>query len=392
VKLAYPYDTPLSARQAIAPQLGVCHVASGDRWAGAEVQLTTLLRELSGDATLVISAILLNEGRLSCELRRLGIAVTVIPEREHSFTSILQRATRSLLPRPVQILHSHRYKENLLCALLARRCGVSYIVRTQHGRPEPASTQALKQWLVYVMDRFLNRHAVDRVISVSSDLTAYLEGHIAPERIVVIPNGLELEQVHSAFTVETAKLRLNIAADAPVIGTACRLAPIKRLDLFLSVVLQVARRLPESRFVIAGDGPERESLRRRIVGTSLEGRLLLLGHRDDIYDVLRAMDLMLITSDHEGLPMVVLEAMALGTPVVSRAIGGIAELIQNGSTGSLLASADPESVAATCVALLKNRPRRERLAREARQFVACHYSAAANAAKVRELYRSLANV
>jgi glycosyltransferase involved in cell wall biosynthesis len=121
----------------------------------------------------------------------------------------------------------------------------------------------------------------------------------------------------------------------------------------------------------------------------LESRARFLGHRDDVYDIVRAMDLLLITSAHEGLPTVVLEAMALGTPVVSRRVGGISEAIEDQVTGMLVDSADPSFIARACLSLLANSSMACHFAQAARRKVIENFSAEANAAQVAQIYRSL---
>ena len=120
-----------------ADKLAVCHIASGDLWAGAEAQIATLLRNLAARKELELCAILLNPGRLAREVQSIGIEVKVLPESQTGFFEIYSQAAGFLNNRGVRILHSHRYKENVLAAMLARRCRIPFVVRTQHGLPEP---------------------------------------------------------------------------------------------------------------------------------------------------------------------------------------------------------------------------------------------------------------
>jgi glycosyltransferase involved in cell wall biosynthesis len=328
----------------------------------------------------------MSEGRLAQEARACGIEVKVIDEREYPFWQIVYQATRFVKTRKIQVLHSHRYKENLLATLLAKRCQIPHLVRTLHGHPEPGG---FKQWLVYVMDRATARFAAERVVSVSSNLTEYLRGHVDEERITIIPNGIDLGAVCSKLSHTEAKRQLGIAEDAPVIGIAARLELVKRIDLFLRAAKEIARQFPNARFVIVGRGSCEPRLRQVVSAAGLQDSVLFLGHRDDVYDALAAFDVLLVTSDHEGLPMVVLEAMAMSIPVVSRDVGGIPELIEHGVTGLLVPSADEYALASTCTSVLRDGALRQRLTRTARELVHVNYSAERNAADVVKLYRSL---
>ncbi len=371
-------------------RISVCHLASGDLWAGAEAQLAALLHALARHQGLRVSVILLNEGRLAEGARQSGAEVKVIAESAHTFFEILGEATRYLRPRGIQILHSHRYKENLLAALLARRCHVPFVVRTEHGGPEPfKGLQHLKQRVLRQVDRLVGRYATDRVISVSTELQKHLAKYVDPQKIAIIPNGLDTKNVRSDLSALEAKRRLNIPDSCPVLGYAGRLAPIKRLDIFLAAAKEVARRIPDSRFVIVGDGSERPRLEQMARALGLQDRVMFLGHRDDIYDVLRALDVFVLCSDHEGLPMVLLEALHMGIPVVARCAGGIPEAVQDAVNCLLVDSADPNVLANACVLLLEDSNLRRRLAQGGQSRVAERFSAERAAADVADLYISM---
>lgn len=379
----------MSAADGVSP-LAICHIASGDRWAGAEVQLTALLKGLSRIADLRLSAIFLNEGRPAEEARQIGITVCVLDEAGHNFFQIVSAARRFATENNVQIFHSHRYKENLLAALLARRCGVPVHVSSQHGAPEPfKGWRGLKQAAIQALDRQVALRATDRVISVSDELRARLAHDLPAGKLVTIHNGIDEDKVVSRFTTAEAKERLGIPAACPVVGTAGRLDPIKRLDILLDAAKQIGQAVPNTRFVIAGDGAEVSRLRQQAATLGLEDQVLFLGHRDDIYDVIRAMDIFVLCSDHEGLPMALLETLYLGVPVVARPVGGIAEVIQDGISGLSVPSAEPADLANACVSLLRDDPRRNSLARAGAAVVANRFTCRQTAEQTAALYRSL---
>lgn len=371
-------------------QISVCHIVSGDLWAGAEVQVATLLKCLSRETSLALAAIVLNSGRLADEIQSYAIETRVIPENKHGFLAIARESIRFLKGRDVQILHSHRYKENLLAALMARRLHIPCVVRTQHGLPEPqAGLRRLKQQLILSLDRFLARRSTDRVISVSSEMTQALARHLNARKIATIPNGIDLERTRSLLAVAEAKENLGIPRNCPVIGTAGRLEPVKRLDLFLEMAAVIIRERPDVRFVISGDGREAARLWARAEALGIHRQVFFLGHRNDVFDVLRAFDVLVLSSDHEGLPMVLLEAMALGVVVVARAVGGIPEVIRNGVNGVLVDSSDPAALASACRQFLDSPARSKQVAEAARDLVANDFSAERAAGQVRQLYYSL---
>ena len=385
-------DTTDSQRvTGLSPASGfnVCHIVSGDRWAGAEVQVAALLKYLSRQKDLNLSAVLLNPGRLADEITYCGIEVKVVPEGVHSFRSILREATGFVRGKGIRVLHSHRYKENLLAALLARRCGIPVVVRTQHGLPEPLQgRRRAKQAMVHLLDRCVARWATDRVISVSSEMTDFLSSQCPRAKIATIPNGIDLESVRSKFSKAEARTRLGVPEDFKMIGTAGRLEPIKRLDLFLEMARLVRDRRSDVRFVVAGEGREESRLRALTENLGIQDDVMFLGHRDDVFDVLRALDIMVLSSDHEGMPMVLLEAMALGVLVVARAVGGIPEVIQRDVSGVLVNSSDPAALAESCLKALDDAESSRRMTEAAQTLVQEKFSAERTAGEVRLLYNS----
>jgi len=378
--------------QSSTTRFNICHVVSGDRWAGAEVQVAALLKYLKRHDDVNLSAVLLNPGRLADEISHCGIELKVLPERSHSFRSILSEATRFFHGRSIHVLHSHRYKENLLAALLARRCGIPVVVRTQHGLPEPQrGVRRLKQTLLQSLDHLVARWSTDRVVSVSSEMTTFLSRRLAPGKVVTIFNGIDLENVRSELGPQDARERLGIPVNYRVIGTAGRLEPIKRLDLFLEMARRIRDRRSNVRFVVAGEGREESRLRALAVKLGIQNDVLLLGHRDDVFDVLRALDIMVLSSDHEGMPMVLLEAMALEVHVVARAVGGIPEVIEQGVSGVLVNSSDPTALADSCLKALDDREQSRQMTEAAKRKVQEQFSAERTAGEVRLLYNSLVN-
>lgn len=373
-----------------ASRISVCHVIAGHQWAGAEVQVATLVKTLCEHNSVTCSAIVFERGRLSNELSESGCEVKIIDQRKKTIWQLVAEASEFVRSRNVQILHSHRYKENLLAAYVARHCHVPCLVRTEHGPPKPCpGLKGMKGRCAFALDRIVGRLTADRHISVSHDLVGYLRRTFDPTKVVAITNGIDVQNVESALSAAAAKMRLQIANSAPVVGWVGRLESVKRPDLFLRAAEHVAKARPDVMFVMAGTGQEEAKLKERIKGSVLHDRIMFLGHREDAYDVLRAFDVLLIPSDQEGLPMVLLEAMALGVAVVARQVGGIPEAIQHNVSGLLVASDDPAVLGDSCLTLLHDAGLRNQLARCAREVVERKYSVVRTAAETLDLYHSL---
>ena len=371
-------------------RISVCHVNEGSSWAGPEAQVATLLRALSKCPEVMLHAILLHEGRLAHELRSFGVAVRVVSEQQKSFPRVISECSEFVKSRNIMVLHSHAYKENLVALLLSHFCKVPHLVRTEHGHPEPYSVvRNMKHWCVLIADHLAANYTETQIVSVSSDLGEYWRKHANPRNVTVLHNAVDCERVRSSFSPAEAKRRLGIPGDSFVVGIAARLECIKRHDLFLATAKYLAERIPKSNFVIAGGGRQKESLQRLIAESGLQERVALLGERNDVYDVLRAMDILLICSDHEGIPMVMLEAMALGVAVVARKVGGLPEVIQDGVNGILVPSASPENLGHACLSIFTNPRLRESLTQVAYDEIHQRYSAEKHARTIVELYQSV---
>jgi glycosyltransferase involved in cell wall biosynthesis len=373
-------DTPIS----------VCHVSEGAAWAGAEVQLTTLLRALSKRSDVSVHAFLLQDGRLAQELRSSRVDVMVATGEHKRLPIKLLECAKLLRERDTQILHSHGYKESTIALSLSLMCNVPHLVRTEHGHPEPYSAlRNPKHWCALTADRLSAKLSAAQIVSVSSDLANFWAQRVNPSRVNVIRNGIDLDVVKSSFTAAEAKQRLGISSKSFVIGTAARLETVKRLDLFLATAAYVTQRIPDVHFILAGEGRQKEFLQSLIFKYGLQHQATMVGERQDVFDILRAMDLLLICSDHEGVPMVMLEAMALQVPVISRRVGGIPEVIHDGVHGILVTSDSPQELGRACVSLFNDRLLLAELRMAARNEIQEHYSADRNAEQVAGFYNAL---
>jgi glycosyltransferase involved in cell wall biosynthesis len=226
---------------------------------------------------------------------------------------------------------------------------------------------------------------VDRYIAVSSGVAERLVRKLGvpAEKTVVIPNAVDVERFSN---VTAAELRRNLAGDAHLVLSLARLHEQKGLD----VLLRAAVELPDARFVLAGEGPERGRLERLARQLGIAERVVLLGTRRDTPELLAACDVLALPSRYEGLPLVLLEAMAAGVPLVASNIPGVDELIVSGENGLLVEPGDPGALAREIRRLLDDRELRRQLALRARATVEQRYAAAAIAERVMSEYDALA--
>jgi glycosyltransferase involved in cell wall biosynthesis/protein-tyrosine-phosphatase len=369
----------------------VCHVMSADLWAGAEVQVATVASRLIQRPDVMLTAALFNDGPLATELDRLGVPVTVFSEKRHSAPRIVEGLTRMLRTHAVDIVHTHRYKDTMLGALAAGMAGVPHLLRTVHGRPEPMRGWASMRFRAYdTIDRAVLQWFADGMIAVSNGVADTLEplgSRYAP--VVRLPNGINLDRVKPTRPRPAIREALGVTSDTPLIGAVGRLTPVKGLTYFLRAAQRILLKQPRARFLILGDGELRDELASEALALGLDGRCRFLGSRADVFDLVSGMDVFVMPSLDEGTPMALLEAMALGTPVVASNVGGIPDVVADRTTGLLVPVADADAIATACLTVLGNGALAGGMALRARDRVRTEFSHETNGDRLVDVYRSV---
>lgn len=317
-----------------------------------------------------------------------GIDYVEIRER-HSFDmSVWQKLRTLIVERHIDIIHAHEYKTDLLALLLARSTGARALA-TVHGWTGHSSRE---RWLYYPADkRVLARFP--RLIAVSTDIAAELIRWGAdPTRVTTILNAID----HRQFRRDPAKqlparAALGLSPDDVVIGAVGRLEPQKRFDLLLDAFAALHRSDPRVRLVIAGDGSLRAALHEQRRRLNLEDRVILPGHVTDVAALHHAFDLFAQSSDYEGTPNAVLEAMAMETPVVATEAGGTAELVLAGEHGRIIPIGRVDALLAALQAALSDPGRTRAMAGHARRRVEGELSFETRVRRVERIYEEMAD-
>lgn len=319
--------------------------------------------------------------------RSAGIPYVEVTERHSLDPAVVPALRRLVREKRIDILHAHEYKTDLLALVVARLEGV-LALSTAHGW----TGHSLKERaLYYPADRFvLARYP--HVIAVSEEIRQVLIGAGArPERVTTILNAIDPAQfVRDPALEAPVRAELGLAADALVLGAVGRAEPQKRFDLLIDVFAGLASARPRLQLVIAGDGSKLPELRRHVASLGeVRSRVHLLGHRTDVARLHHAFDVFVQSSDYEGTPNAVLEAMALGTPVVATRAGGTAEIAFDGVHGRLVACGDRTALAAALTELVDDPARARTFAAAARARVESDLSFSTRVARVERIYERL---
>jgi glycosyltransferase involved in cell wall biosynthesis len=321
------------------------------------------------------------------ELREAGIALYRLP-RDGRFDlmpwrNLVGRARRS----GIDVVHTHKIGSNVWGALLSPLMGRPVFVAHEHtwsyeGNP----TRVL-------LDRELIARRADAFVAVSrEDQRRMIEIERVPAaKTRFIPNGIP---PFPAPTGRDVRAELGIAADVSLVGVVATLRPQKALDVMIRAVPELRRRVPGATVLLIGGMDARDSgeeARLRAVAAEAEvgEGVRFLGPRDDVPDLVAALDLGALSSDFEGSPLSVMEYMEAGKAVVATRVGGLPDLVVEGETGLLVAPGDPPALAAALAELLLDPERRARMGAAGRERRREMFSIEATARQVGELYREL---
>lgn len=353
---------------------------------GAEKVLVHFLRELDQHRYRPLVACLYGgDGAIADELRAMGIAVVDLGMRAQWRLDAFVRLVQLLRRRRPTILHSSLFHANVMGRLAGRLIGVPVIISCRQNISIGA------QWREWV-----NRWTVgldDCVIAVC-ELARQMElqqTKLAPDKVVTIYNAIDpglVDDAHPAATVPQPLIPKK-NADMLVLGTACRFHPQKGLAHLITAFATVSNRMPNVHLVLVGDGELRDALEEQVQMLRLAEQVTFTGFRTDVLTVLTQLDLFVLPSLWEGLPLVLLEAMAARLPVIATAVGGTPELVVDGETGLLVPAADATALAEAIQHLLANHELRQAMGRQGRLRVEQKFSAAKAVKETTALYEHL---
>ena len=302
----------------------------------------------------------------------------------------LVRLTRFLRSEPYQIVHTHTSKAGFVGRLAARLAGVPVIVHTAHGFAFHEESPVSVRRFYSVLERLASQWC-DRIVTVSEfHRTWAIElGICSPRRIVAIPNGIA--EVVRNREVGLAEVRREMGArhgDLVILSMA-RLAPDKGLEYLIEAANILPRTGRRIRIVIAGDGSERDRLEQLAGHLGVTDRVVFLGFREDVGDLLAASDLVVLPSLREGLSIALLEAMATGKPIVATSIGSQREVASRADMARLVRPADALALSEAIVRLAGDEALMARLGASARALYESRYTENRMLQSYRQLYFDL---
>jgi glycosyltransferase involved in cell wall biosynthesis len=361
----------------------VAHLDTGRTWRGGQGQALLLMRELR--ARGVSQLLLAPSGPLADRALADGFERERWSPANELDVLAISRA-RALLRRfAPDVVHCHSAHAHATGVPAARWAGVPAVVvsRRVDFRVRTSPFSRMK----YSMP-------VDRYLCISEGVrAAMLASGVPAARLSLVPSGVDLSEVREAASRPAPSLRTlaGLPSDCEIIGTVASLAPHKNHALLLDAAREVVTARPRAHFVWLGEGECRAALERQRAALGLEARVHMLGFRDDALALMTQFDVFALSSYLEGLCTSLLDAQALGVPIVATAVGGIPEVVSDGKTGSLVRALEPSALARALIAALADPARRAAWAEAARGSVEA-FGIAHTAERTLAVYREVLGV
>jgi sugar transferase (PEP-CTERM/EpsH1 system associated) len=295
------------------------------------------------------------------------------PGKDWSCYFRLHRVLRALKPDLVQTYNIG----TLDLAPMVRLAGVRRLVHAEHGRD---ATDPQGNFLKYHRLRRWMAPLVARYVVVSTELRDWLVDRVGvrQSKVVYIPNGVDLAKFDIEHDRPAPRRRLGDFAPpgTVLVGNVARLDRVKDHAALIAAfkIMRDRARHGNTRLIIVGDGPQREQLEKQIADLDLQETVRLLGHRDDVAELLAECDLFVLSSIAEGMPVTLLEAIAVGLPVIATDVGGVASVVEDGVTGALVPPGDPHVLAETLGIFVVDEALRRRQGEAGRARVTTQFS------------------
>lgn len=367
--LQQPQQSSASSKR---ERLKICHVSMTLQTGGLEKLLVELARHSNSDEAEMHFLCLEEAGVPAEELQAMGCEVTSLELKKLGKLRLLKALYRHFAQHQFDVVHTHNTYPGFYAALPARMAGVPAIINTQHGRGCGPNWKA--HWQFRIANQFTHS-----ILGVSDDATELCrkQDPFHKSKIETLWNGIDVDRFayhgpqNSAHAISVA--RLSKEKDFPTL---------------LNALPAVLKQHPDFRLTIVGDGAERKALEELTASLQLTDCVTFLGERHDVPDLLKQAGFFVSSSSTEGISLTLLEAMAVGLPIVTTAVGGNPEIVQDRETGHLVPAGNPEALAQAIISHLNNRDMWSAMGELARQRVEKHFSIKRMVSDYMALYRS----
>ena len=364
-----------------AQSIPILHFITELSIGGAQMALLRLLERLDRQRFDIQVACLYNgDGIVAEQIKKLSIPVTDLGMSSKLRLDALGRFYGLLRCFRPAILHTWMFHANIPGRILGRAAGVPVIISSERTMGQEGALRRLSnRWTAGL---------ADRIVCVSQNVADFAGQSISlpASKLVVIPNGIDLQQYAGLPGQAQARAALRLPLEKTLIGTIGRPRPVKGYTYLVEAFARLSETHPDTHLLFVGDGPDQSALMQQAQSAGLAERITFLGDQLDIPHLLPALDIFVLPSLYEGLPNVVLEAMACGLPVVATAVGGTPELVIDRESGLLIPPKEPIILAEALSQLILDPEQRARLGKAAKARVEQHFSIENTVLRTEQLY------
>ena len=349
---------------------------------GAERMMLDLAMNLDEGYESTIG--LLKEGWLKSQVLSMEMPCVFLANKRLGDIGVLVNLVRCVRARKIQLIHAHEFYMNAVGAAISMLTGIPLVV-TVHGKSYYPEKR--RRCLVY---RMIAARAAG-LVAVSRDLKKFLcqTTGVFPEQVQIIYNGVNTERFVERPRDPTRLDHLGIPRDSFIVGAVGNLYRVKGHIHLIRAAKIVCQKYPKTHVVILGRGDQKDNLLAEAGRLGIENYIHLLGYCDDVSNWLTEMDVFTLPSLSEGLPLSLLEAMAMGIPTIVTAVGGMQEVVCDGQTGCIVPPGDPEALARKILYLLESQSQAEELGRAGQRRVLQHFSLCQMVNQYRDLYKKV---
>jgi glycosyltransferase involved in cell wall biosynthesis len=349
----------------------ILHIISSGGMYGAEAVILNMSRTLNEALHTSVLGVFSNSSNPNLQLHEVaakeGIESHLIPCKGQIDSTVIAGIRQLSTQTHADIIHAHGYKADIYSyfALRGSRIPLVSTCHTWYDNNRLVTLYGKADRLV------LRNYAA--VVAVSDEVKQrLLKAGVREDKIHLVRNGIDLRPFDNASPSLT---NATVKGHPPIVGLIGRLSVEKGVDIFLHAAAHVLVELPSTKFVVVGEGPDRDKLESLIDELKLRQNVSMLGRRDDMPSVYASLDIMVSASRQEGLPMAILEGMASSLPIIATPAGDVPVMIRDGQTGVIVPPENARLLASAIVALLQNPAQRERLGAAARKLIQDEFSA-----------------
>ena len=291
---------------------------------------------------------------------------------------------KMIVDHQIEIIHTHGSQDSWTASIAGRLSSLKPIIIRSRHKSTPISQTCRHRWLY----KYLPHGVMTTSQHIQKEIIARLG--LDPNRTYSVPTGVDLNVFDAAKTDDSVRKEFGISKEVTLLGTVAFLRDYKGIHLCLDAVKVLRHKFPTLTFLVVGEGPEETRLREKAKVLGIQKHVYFSGFRTDIHRVLASLDIFVLPStEGEGVPQAITQAMAMGVPVVGASTGGIPEVVEQNLTGLLVSANDVGALTHNLVRLIEDKQLRTRLGQNGREFIAKFYTMETMIEKVERMYASL---